>query len=134
MDRIIDDGSSKMKPSRYIALLAPISAALLYIPHFILEDVPLQTKIVYAFVWAPAVIAVYFNLKHAIIPDMDFGFIKAIKPYNIFALLLCFSELIRLTAWCYYYMVPLMLSAVIFSILCICMMIAAKKGVDKWTI
>ena len=89
MDRIIDDGSSKMKPSRYIALLAPISAALIYIPHFILEDVPLQTKIVYAFVWAPAVIAVYFNLKHAIIPDMDFGFIKAIKPYNIFALLLC---------------------------------------------
>lgn len=134
MDRIVDDGSSKMKPSRYIALLAPICAILLYIPNCIIEDVPIQTKVVYAFVWVPAVIAVYFNLKHSIIPDMDFGFIKAIKPYNILVLFLCFSELICLTAWDYYYMVPLAVSSVIFSILCICTMVAAKKGVDKWTI
>ena len=134
MDRIVDDGSSKMKPSRYIAFLAPICAALLYIPNCIIEDVPIQTKVVYAFVWVPAVIAVYFNLKHAIIPDMDFGFIKAIKPYNILALCLCFSELICLTAWDYYYMVPLAVSSVVFGILCICTMVAAKKGVDKWTI
>jgi hypothetical protein len=134
MDRIVDDGSSKMKPSRYIAFLAPICAALLYIPNCIIEDVPIQTKVVYAFVWVPAIIAVYFNLKHAIIPDMDFGFIKAIKLYNILALLLCLSELICLTAWDYYYMVPLAVSAVIFGILCICTMVAAKKGVEKWTI
>ncbi len=134
MDRIVDDGSSKMKRSRFIALLAPICAALLYIPNCIIEDVPIQTKVVYAFVWIPAIIAVYFNLKHAIIPDMDFGFIKAIKIYNIFALLLCFSELICLTAWDYYCMVPLSVSAVIFGILCICTMVAAKKGVEKWTI
>ena len=36
MDRIVDDGSTKMKPSRYIALLAPICAALLYIPNYII--------------------------------------------------------------------------------------------------
>jgi hypothetical protein len=134
MDKIVDDGSSKMKPSRYIALSAPICAVLLYIPNYIIKDVPIHTKIVYAFVWVPATIAVYFNLKHAIIPDMDFGFIKAIKPYNILALLLCFSELICLTAWDYYYMVPLAVSAILFSFLCICTIIAAKKGVDKWTI
>lgn len=134
MDRIVDDGSPKMKPSRYIALIAPICAALLYIPNCIAEDVPTQTKIVYAAVWIPAVIAVYFNLKHAIIPDMDFGFIKAIKPYNIFALLLCCAELLCLTAWDYYYMVPLVASSVLFGVLCICTMVAAKKGVDRWTI
>ena len=99
MDRIVDDGSAKMKPSRYIALLAPICAVLLYIPNYIIEVVPIQTKIVYALVWIPAVVAVYFNLKHAIIPNMDFGFIKAIKPYNILILCLGFSELACLTAW-----------------------------------
>ena len=134
MDRIVDDGSSKMKPSRTIALLAPICAVLLYIPNCIIPEVPIQTKVVYAFVWLPAVIAVYFHLKHAIIPDMDFGFIKAIKPYNILALCLCFSELICLTAWDYYDMVPLAVSAVVFGVLCICTMVAAKKGVDRWTI
>lgn len=134
MDRIVDDGSSKMKSSRYIALIAPICAALLYIPNYIIDDVPLRTKVVYAFVWLPALIAVYFNLKHALIPNMDFGFIKAIKPYNVFALLLCFSELICLTAWDYYDMVLLVISVFIFGTLCICTMIAAKKGVEKWTI
>ncbi|MEE0969100.1 MAG: hypothetical protein U0M06_07000 [Clostridia bacterium] len=134
MDRIVDDGSTKMKPSRYIALLAPICAALLYIPNYIIEVVSIQTKIVYALVWIPAVVAVYFNLKHAIIPDMDFGFIKAIKPYNILILSLSFSELVCLTAWDYYEMVPLAISAVVFGVLCISTMIAAKKGAEKWTI
>lgn len=134
LDRIVDDGSSQMKPSRWLALLAPICAALLYIPNWLIEDVPIQTKVVYALVWGPAVIAVYFNLKHAMLPDMDFGFIKALKPYNIFALCLCFSELICLTAWDYYDMVPLVVSAVVFSVLCISTMVAAKRGVDRWTI
>ena len=134
MDRIVDDGSAKMKPSRYIALIAPIFAALLYIPNYIIEDVPIQTKVVYALVWIPAVVAVYFNLKHAIIPNMDFGFIKAIKPYNILILCLSFSELICLTAWDYYEIVPLAISAIVFGVLCISTMIAAKKGVEKWTI
>jgi hypothetical protein len=134
MDKIVDDGSAKMKPSRYIALIAPICAALLYIPNYIIEVVPIQTKIVYALVWIPAVVAVYFNLKHAIIPNMDFGFIKAIKPYNILILSLSFSELICLTAWDYYEIVPLAISAIVFGVLCISTMIAAKKGVEKWTI
>ena len=134
MDKIVDDGSPKMRPSRFIALIAPILAALLYIPNCIIEEVPIATKIVYAIVWIPAIIAVYFNLKHAIIPNMDFGFIKAIKPYNILALCLSFSELICLTAWDYYYVIPLAVSAVVFSILCVCTMIAAKRGSEKWTI
>ena len=134
MDKIVDDGTPKMRPSRYIALLAPICAVILYIPNVIIEDVPIQTKIVYAFVWVPAVIAVYFNLKHVLIPNMDFGFIKAIKPYNIFTLLLCFSELIVLTAWDYYDIVLLAVSSVVFGVFCISTMIAAKRGAEKWTI
>ena len=134
MDKIVDDGSPKMKPSRYIALLAPILAILLYVPNFMIEDVPIQTKVVYAFVWIPAIFAVYFNLKHALIPNLDFGFIKAIRPYNILTLCLCFSELICLTAWDYYYIVPLAISAVAFGVLCIATMIAAKNGAEKWTI
>ena len=134
MDRIVDDGSAKMKPSRYIALLAPICAVLLYIPNYIIEVVRIQKKIVYALVWIPAVVAVYFNLKHAIIPNMDFGFIKAIKPYNVLILCLSFSELACLTAWDYYEIVPLAISSVVFGGLCISTMIAAKKGAEKWTI
>ena len=135
LDRIVDDGSSQMRPARLIAFAAPASAALLFIPNAIVATTPLSTKIVYALVWIPAIISVYFNLKHVLIPDLDFGFIKSLKPYNLFVLLLSFSELACLTAWNYYhYPILLAISATVFGALCICTMIAAKKGVEKWTI
>ena len=134
MDRIVDDRSPVMKPSRYIALIAPICAALMYLPNGLMDDLPLGTKISVAFVWLPALISVYFNLKHAIIPDCDMGFIKAIRAYNILALCLGFAELCCLTAWDYLYNAPLVITTVAFAVVCVMMMIAAKKGVEKWTI
>lgn len=135
LDGIVDDGSSKMRRARILALLAPVAAAFLYIPNAMMEDVPTATKVMYALVWIPAIICVYFNLKHAIIPDLDFGFIKAIKPYNVFVLLLSFSELLRLTAsGGYDHPVLLAVAAITFGTLCICTMIFARKGVEKWTI
>lgn len=134
LDRIVDDGSSKMRSARIIALIAPLVAVLLYIPNAVIEDVAISTKVVYALVWIPAIFSVYFNLKHAIIPDLDFGFIKAIKPYNIFVLLLSFSELLSLTTWNYYYPIPMAIASIVFAALCICSMTFAKKGVKKWTI
>lgn len=134
MDRIVDDGTKKFRPARLIALIAPIMAILLYIPNGIMEDLPTATKISIGLVWLPAVVSVYYNLKHAVIPDFDFGFIKAIKPYNILAVALGFSELICLTAWDYLYGITLVISTAVFSVLCVALMLVAKKGAAKWTI
>jgi hypothetical protein len=134
LDRIVDDRSDKMRRARLIALLAPLCAIVLYIPNYTINNSPMSTKITYALVWIPAIISVYFNLKHAIIPDFDFGFIKALRCYNILALCLVFSELICLTAWDYFKSEILAVMSIAFSIFCICTMIAAKKGVEKWTI
>ena len=134
MDRIVDDGSKKLRPYRYMALIAPVLAALLYVPNAIIVELPIQTKIAALLVWLPAVVAVYYNLKHAIIPDFDFGFIRAIKPYNILAACLGFAELLCLTAWDYFNDALLVISSFAFAILCVAMMCAAKKGAEKWTI
>lgn len=134
MDRIIDDGSKRIKPYRYVALIAPILAALLYVPNAIIEELPIPTKIATLMVWLPAVVAVYYNVKHAIIPDFDFGFIKAIKPYNILAACLGFAELLCLTAWDYFNDILLVISSFAFAILCVVMMLVARKGAEKWTI
>ena len=79
MDRIVDDGSRAIRPCRLIALIAPLLAVLLYLPNGLMEDLPLATKIAVSLVWLPAVFSVYYNTKHAIIPNLDFGFIKAIR-------------------------------------------------------
>ena len=134
LDRIVDDGTPKMRRARILSLIAPALAVLLYIPNALIEDVAVGTKVTYGLVWIPAIACVYFNLKHAIIPDFDFGFVKAIKPYNVSVLLLSFSELLCLTAWDYYYPIPLAISAIVFSALCVCTIVCAKRGVEKWTI
>ena len=134
MDRIVDDGTKSVKPSRYIALIAPLLAVLLYLPNGLMEDLPLGTKISALLVWLPATVSVYYNMKHAIIPDLDFGFIKAIKPYNILACCLGFAELLCLTAWDYLYDTQLIITALLFATLCVSTMLAAKKGAEKWTI
>ena len=134
LDRIVDDRSPVMRRSKFVALIAPLLAILLYIPNAIINDVPIATKIMYAIVWIPATISVYFNLKHSLIPDLDFGFVKAIRPYNILATCLGLSELLCLTAWDYYYPIPLAITAILFGALSISTIVALKKGVEKWTI
>ncbi|MBR4956104.1 MAG: hypothetical protein IKY46_09390, partial [Clostridia bacterium] len=134
MDRIVDDGSAKIRPTRYIALTAPLCALLLYLPNGLMDDLPTATKVTYLLVWLPAIFSVYYNLKHAIIPDLDFGFIRAIKPYNILAVCLGFAELLCLTAWSYLSNTLLVITTVIFALLCVALMLAAKKGAERWTI
>ena len=134
MDRIVDDGTSATRPSRYIALLAPVCAALLYIPTACISGLSTSAKVSILLVWIPSLISVYFNFKHTIIPDCDFGFLKAIKPYNAIAVGLGFAELLCLTARNYHHNVSIMITSVIFSVFCVAIMIAAKKGAEKWTI
>ena len=134
MDRIVDDGSKQIRPSRFISLIAPLGVILLYLPNGFMEELPTATKVTYLLVWLPAIFSVYYNLKHAIIPNLDFGFIKAIKPYNILAVCLAFAELLCLTAWSYLYNTQLVVTSVIFAILCVALMFAAKKGAEKWTL
>ena len=134
MDRIVDDGSPAIRKYRYIALAAPIAALALYTPNAIMEDLPLATKIAVLLVWLPGTVSVYFNLKHSIIPDFDFGFIKAIKPYNILSTCLGFAELACLTAWDYLESIPMVITSAVFAALCVVTMVVAKKGAEKWTI
>ena len=134
MDRIVDDGSKQIRPTRYISLIAPVCVIMLYLPSVLAEHLTAATKISCLLVWIPAAFSVYYNLKHAIIPNFDFGFIKAIKPYNIIAVCLGFAELLCLTAWSYLNNALLLITSVVFAVLCVALMFAAKKGAERWTI
>ena len=131
MDGIIDDGSPKIKKCRYIALIGPVLAIALWVPNMF-ADIPIITKVVYSILWIPAIFSLYFNLKHAIVPDMGFGFVRAIRPFNIVALSFSFLQLIHLTLWNYCDWIPLLISGTIFGISCILMIVMADRGVKKW--
>lgn len=131
MDGLVDDRSPQIRKYRYIALIGPVIAAALLIPN-VLSDTTTTTKVVYSILWIPAMFSSYFNLKHAIVPDMGFGFIKAIRPFNVAALSFTFLQLIHLTLWNYCGWIPLLFSGIIFGASCIVMIVMADKGVKKW--
>lgn len=137
IDGLLDDGTPQIKKSRILGFLAPLVAGILYIPCAVVE-MPLSTKVTYALVWICAFLSLYYNFKHAIIKDLGFGFAKAIRPYNISATILTFTELILLVCWVNYDIaygsVIIAGISVLFSVMCIVTMIKLKKGVEEWTI
>ena len=133
MDGIIDDGTPQMKKCRGMALVAPILAAILLVLNMF-ANVPISTKVVYFVLWIPAMYCSYFNLKHAIVPDMGFGFVKAIRPYNIAALSFTFLQLIHLTLWNFCGWIALLISGFVFGCACIAVIVMADKGVKKWVL
>ena len=133
MDGIIDDGTPIMKKSKKLAWFAPITATALLVLNFF-ADIPLETKQYYFFVWIPATISSYYNLKHAIAPDMGFGFIKAIRPFNLAALAFTMLNLLHFTAWNYAGWQILTITGTLAGISSLVMATMAKRGVKRWTI
>ena len=133
MDGIIDDGTPIMTKSRRIAWIAPVVALLLFVVNFFAE-VPFETKRCYFFVWIPAGINLYYHLKHTLVPDMGFGFIKAIRPFNISALIFTILNLIHLTAWNYSEWYLTTVTGILFGISSLVMVVMAKRGVKRWTL
>ena len=137
MDGLLDDRTPLMKKFRYIALIAPVAAGLLYLPCAFTE-MPVSTKISLALVWLAAIFSSYYNFKHAIISDLGYGFVKAIRPYNICALILTFTELVLQVLWANYDIeygfVAIALSSVVFSVMSAVTVIALKRGVEAWKI
>ena len=88
MDSLADDGSPRFRKYRLLALAAPAAALSVY-PALILSA-PLTplVKAVSGVVVAATAAASYFNLKHLIFPDVDFGVINCLKAYNASALAL----------------------------------------------
>ena len=74
----------------------------------------------------------YYNFKHSIMSDMCYGFVKAIRPFNVAALSFTFLQLIHLTLWNYCDWIPLLISGIVFGASCVVMIVMADKGVKKW--
>ena len=133
MDGIMDDGSAQIKKCRWIAGIGPLVAIALWGLNMFSEE-SLKIKIVYTLVWIPATFSVYYNLKHAILPDMGFGFVKAIRPFNVAAVCFTYLQLIHLTLWCFFDWIPLVISGIVFGSSCIVMIVMADRGVKKWVV
>ena len=133
MDKLLDDGAKENRKYRLLGLLAPLLMAAIYGLVF-LFNIELESMIVYGVMTAIIMFASYFNLKHFIFPDIEFGIIRSIRGYNLIALLLGVLSVGEITLLLWNKMVPLLILYIAICMVSIAVVPVLEKGVKKWTI
>lgn len=133
IDSLADDGSKEFTKYRIVSVAAPLVAAALYFIFIFAADTAKLTKIIYGIITVFVMLASYFHLKHLIFPDVDFGVINCLKPYNLLALIysfICMAEMILLNANSE---IGILLVGVVMGGLLIGIVISVERGIKKWT-
>lgn len=133
MDSIVDDHYPEFRKTRLIALAAPIAEAVIWL--LIVAANGINSTTVWLGVEAVFIAqASYFHLKHLIINDIDYGLIRAIRSYNLLALvyaLLCMLEMLVKS-----FNLPAFFAVAVcvlqFAVLLVFLPIL-ERGVKKWT-
>ena len=134
MDSLADDGSKKFIKYRIIPFAAPAVLAAVYLIFAFLLIIKGGAFIIGAVIMLFAAQASYFNLKHLIFPDVDYGVIKCLKPYNLIALiysLTCVLEIVFINSE---NGIAVLIIGLIMSGLLIAIVPSVERGMKKWTI
>lgn len=91
LDSLLDDRTKAFRKYRVIALIAPAVFVVMYVLLFLIADISLMWKILGAVMTFFVALSSYFNLKHLIFPDLDFGVVKCLRPYNLLVLIYSLS-------------------------------------------
>lgn len=134
VDRLADDHSKKYSKYRLLALAAPLVALVFHVLLLLRTNLPVFAQIIASIVSVLVMHASYYHLKHLIFPDVDYGLIKCLKPYNRLALLysfLCMAEM---------YVIGIgnetgiLVVSILIGIVLVGIVFAAERGIKKWTI
>lgn len=80
----------------------------------------------------PVSLTLYFAMKHLIIPDVDMGIIKVMRPYNALVICLCICMMLRLVSMPYSMLGTV--SSICTGVLLAVYLPVARNGVRKWFI
>lgn len=133
MDSLADDGSKKYRKYRIIPLAAPAVILFIYIFLIAVADFSLMLKIMGAVITLFAMQTAYFNLKHLIFPDVDYGIIKCLKSYNLAVLIYSFICIAEFIAISYEKELAICITGTLMGIILLIVVPAVERGIKKWT-
>jgi len=134
MDSLADDGSKQFLKYRLISLAAPVTLAVIYLAFILFGEASVLAKITGAVITVFAMQASYYNLKHLIFPDVDFGVIRCLKTYNLLALLYSLACVAEAVAISRSSETATFIICIITGLIVINIVPTAARGMKKWTI
>ena len=133
MDSLADDGSKKYRKYRIIPLAAPALALILYLVFILFAESSLLAIVLGAVITFFVMITTYFNLKHLIFPDVDFGVINCLKAYNLTVLVyafLCMAEQIIVNRE---NETAAAIIGILIGLVLLVIIPVVERGIKKWT-
>ena len=130
LDSLVDDRSDEYKKYRLTALAAPAVAVLLYVFLFLIGDAQMIWKVQVGVIVVFIALSSYYHLKHLIIPDVDFGVIKKLRPYNSMALIYMTASVLELFALSRGNEVLTLISGILLGASVLAMMLLTIRGLD----
>ncbi len=132
IDSLVDDGGKSFAKYRLISSVSIVIAAAIYVFIF-LSGASLTEKIIDAVVFTAIAAASYFHIKHIIIPDIDYGVVRCLRVYNVFALsygVLCMLEIMAAANG---YMMFRVIVCILQCAVSLMIVPVMDKGVQKWS-
>ena len=134
MDSILDDGSKEYRKYRLIPISVSALTLIIYLVFFLFTKQPLLVKITAFFISLFVTCASYYNLKHLIFPDVEFGVIRCQKTYNFLALvfeLLCLLEMIAQSRDKAF---MTLIIGILMGLILPAIVVSVDRGIKKWSV
>lgn len=132
LDSLLDDGTKTFRKYRLIALAAPAAFILMYILFFLTAEISQMWKILGGVLTFMAALSTYFNLKHLLFPDVDFGVVKCLRLYNFLVLLYSLSVYIECVGLSRDNEVLTLICCIFNGLITAAMMPSIVRGLKKW--
>ena len=130
IDRLADGGEPVYRPYRLSSLLAPL--ALIFVTGWSVAQYGWAACVPLLLLAIPVGLTLYFALKHLILPDVELGIIRVMRPYNACVILLCLCETVSRLPQCPPWAKTGAGCAV--CLLLVALLPVAERGVRKWFI
>ena len=131
IDSLVDSGGKEFRKYRIIS-----SASEVYVLAMMLSI--LLSPAVLAFKISSAVVcwiigaACYFHIKHLMIPDVDYGVVRCLRPFNALAVALSVFAMLEMTALAWDQQVLLYISGIGLCVVTLLLVPVMDRGVKKW--
>lgn len=131
INRLADGGEARYRGYRLAAASGPL-LVLVLLAHSVrtLGDGACLT---YALLCLPIAPTLYFSIKHLILPDVDLGIIRVMRPYNACVIVFCMVQVLLQAPACSGLDIRAA-GSVLSSVLLMTLLPMAEMGVRKWFI
>lgn len=131
MDGLVDGREKEYRKYRLLPLFMPLAIAV-FAAAMMFSDCGLQSKIITLLAYIPITLASYYHMKHCIMPDIEMGILKSIRPFNLCALAFCLVSALELLFVAFDAVYAQYVTSVILTALSVALIPVLEKGAKKW--